>query len=163
MPPPRVHVVGEVALVATSCCQRWFGTLKGHNVTDVKVLPLTSYDSILGMDWLENKNNGKMWIKTMRLKHEGTRITLRGIQTNLDSCTAISATSFQGLISTGEVCRVLELFNASDKTTWVDSTVPPEVQILLQRCTPLFDDPHSLPLHRKYDHHIPPIFRYRTS
>jgi hypothetical protein len=28
---------------------------------------------------------------------------------------------------------------------------------VLQRCTPLFDDPHSLPLHRKYDHHIPLI------
>jgi hypothetical protein len=35
---------------------------QGHKfTTGLKVLPLSSYDIILGMDWLE-KNNEKMWI-----------------------------------------------------------------------------------------------------
>jgi hypothetical protein len=85
----------------------WF--TQGHQfTTDQKILPLNSYDIILGMDWLENQNNGKMWVnwkkKTMRFKHEGNRITLRGVQTSLESCTAISATTLQGLIQSGEVC-----------------------------------------------------------
>jgi hypothetical protein len=52
------------------------------------------------MDWLESRNNEKMWMnwkkKTTRFKHEGARITLRGVQSNLDSCSAISASLLPG-------------------------------------------------------------------
>ena len=52
---------------------------------------------------------GQLKKKTMRLKHEGARITLQGVQPNLEACTAISAATLQCLVPSGEVCQVLEL------------------------------------------------------
>jgi hypothetical protein len=44
------------------------------------------------MDWLDAI--GKMWVdlhkKRMRLKHDGTRITLKDIKNNVSQCTPIS-------------------------------------------------------------------------
>ena len=95
LPTAKVHVAGGGSIDCTKLLPdvQWY--TQGHKfTTDLKVLPLGSYDIILGMDWLESQNNGKMWVnwkkKTMRFKHEGTRITLRGVQTNLEVCTIVS-------------------------------------------------------------------------
>jgi hypothetical protein len=141
----------------------WF--TQGHKfTTDLKVLPLTSYDVILGMDWLESQNNGKMWInwkkKTMRFEHEGGRITLRGVQANLDSCSTISAAKFRGLVNSGEVCQVIELFPLEEHnsdTTDIETQVPTPVQQLLHQYKVLFQEPQTLPPHRTFDHSIPLI------
>jgi hypothetical protein len=109
---------------------------------------------ILGMDWLECQNDGKMWInwkkKTMRFKHQDKRITLRGVQHNIDTCTMISASSMHGLLQSGEACQILELHHIEDATTSLDQAVPAEVQAVLQRYQALFEDAKTLPPHRRY-------------
>jgi hypothetical protein len=112
------------------------------------------------MDWLESQNNGKMWVnwkkKTMRFKHEGTRITLRGVQNSLDSCTAISAATLQGLVQSGDICQLIELSPVTDDT--ISATVeqlPSMVQQVLHKYNALFQEPTTLPPHRKFDHQIP--------
>jgi hypothetical protein len=109
---------------------------------------------ILGMDWLECQNDGKMWInwkkKTMRFKHQGKRITLRGVQHTMDTCTMISASSMHGLLQSVEACQILELHHIEDATTALDQAVLAEVQAVLQRYQALFEDPKTLPPHRRY-------------
>ena len=53
--------------------------------SDLKVLPLSSYDMILGLDWLEAHSPmevhwGQKWIQ---LQHQGTTIHLVGILLDL--------------------------------------------------------------------------------
>jgi predicted aspartyl protease len=54
----------------------------------MRVFALKGYDVILGMDWLESC--GDMWIswekKTIRFRHQGKRITLKGIKDRTSSC-----------------------------------------------------------------------------
>jgi hypothetical protein len=71
MPTGKVSVAGggTISYTKTLPAVTWY-TQVHKFTTDLNFLPLSSYDIILGMDWLENQNNGKMWInwqkKTMR-------------------------------------------------------------------------------------------------
>lgn len=159
MPPARVTVAGGGQLTCNKCIPSLTWYTQGHKfTTDLKILPLSSYDIILGMDWLENQNQGRMWVdwkkKTMRFKHEGQRITLRGVRSNLNSCTSISAKALQGMIQVGEVCNVIELCPMSEVPTPYKE-IPQPVQAVLNVYPHIFDEPKSLPPHRKFDHHIP--------
>jgi hypothetical protein len=76
IPVAQVSVAGGGKILCSQMLPTVTWHTQGHKfTTDLKILPLTAYDIILGMDWLENQNNGKMWInwkrKTMRFKHEG--------------------------------------------------------------------------------------------
>jgi hypothetical protein len=161
MPLSKVSVAGGGTIDCTEVLPSVTWLTQGHQFTnDLKVLPLSSYDIILGMDWLESQNNGKMWVnwkkKTMRFKHEGTRITLRGVQNSLDSCTAISAATLQGLVQSGDICQLIELSPVTDDT--ISATVeqlPSMVQQVLHKYNALFQEPTTLPPHRKFDHQIP--------
>ena len=96
MPLAKVSVAGGGTIECSKFLSEVTWYTQGHKfTTDLKVLPLTSYDIILGMDWLESQNNGKIWVnwkkKTMRFRHEGSRITLRGVQPSAETCTPLSA------------------------------------------------------------------------
>jgi hypothetical protein len=63
--PPQSIPLSKVSVAGggTIDCSvvTWF--TQGHKfMTDLKILPMGSYDMILGMDWLESQNNGKMWV-----------------------------------------------------------------------------------------------------
>jgi hypothetical protein len=68
--------------------------------TPVRVFNIPCYDIILGMDWLDRC--GKMWVdwpkKSMRFRHNGVRITLKGIKNKVTSCKPISSSELQKLI-----------------------------------------------------------------
>jgi hypothetical protein len=127
----------------------------------LKILTLTAYDIILGMDWLESQNNGKMWVnwkkKTMRFKHEGNRITLRGVQPQMDHCQMVSAETLRTLIQKGEVCQMMELHTIETGTANSTEQIPESIQQVIQKYTKLFEEPSSLPPQRKFDHQIPLI------
>lgn len=59
---------------------------------DVRVLDLPCYDMILGMEWLIQFS--PMWvdwrIKNMRIRVNGTKVTLRGIKDNVVVCPVVS-------------------------------------------------------------------------
>jgi hypothetical protein len=158
----KVSVAGGGTL---DCCEELQGVTwytQGQKfTTDLKILPLNSYDIILGMDWLESQNDGKMWVnwkkKSMRFRHEGNKITLRGVQTTTDTCKLVSAQELNSMIHRGEVCQLMELCTTEDAPHQQPPMVPPSVQEVINSYTALFEDPQSLPPRRKFDHHIPLI------
>ena len=97
---------------------------------------------------------GELAEENVRFKHEGSRITLRGVQPTLGTCKAISAATLQGLASSGEICDLIELFLVhEDNKTQHD--ISSKVHQVIQQYSTLFQEPASLPPHRKYEHHIP--------
>jgi hypothetical protein len=80
--PSRFVVENGATMVSDSQVSQLTWCTQGHTfVQDMKVLPLSCYDIILGGDWLEQ--NSPMWVhwrqRRMRFTHNGRRITLHGI------------------------------------------------------------------------------------
>ncbi|WVZ88334.1 LOW QUALITY PROTEIN: hypothetical protein U9M48_034868 [Paspalum notatum var. saurae] len=72
---------------------------QGHTFSHTaRVLPLSCYDLVLGMDWLES--HSPMWIhwkrKLLRFSHAGRRIALKGIKDSLSSCPKIEVRKLRG-------------------------------------------------------------------
>lgn len=72
---------------------------QGHTFsTPARVLDLTHYGMILGMDWLEQYN--PMWVhwkkKKMRFTHQGKRITLVGVKDCTSSCQKLPIQKLKG-------------------------------------------------------------------
>jgi hypothetical protein len=110
IPMAKVSVAGGGTINCDKMLPAVTWYTQGHKfTTELKLLPLTSYDIILGMDWLENQNNGKMWVnwkkKTMRFKHDGTRITLRGVQPNTAVCSPVTVQELAKMIKKGKSVR----------------------------------------------------------
>jgi hypothetical protein len=114
--------------------------------TDAKVLPLGSYDLILGMDWLGN--HSPMWIHwqrhRLRFTHNGKRITLTGVKDNLAHCKKITTKKLKGLIRKNNVVHVLQLA-PSQHHHHINNLEQSELDTVLHNFSDLFQDPKGLP------------------
>jgi hypothetical protein len=107
---------------------------------DLKVLPLSAYDLILGFDWLESFNPMKVhWSdKWMSIPYKGSQVLLCGDAARLP------------------VGTILQLCTIQFTTTpTVVASVPPEIQSLLEEFSVMFVVPTELPPPRACDHSIP--------
>lgn len=130
---------------------------QGHTfTTNARILPLGSYDLILGMDWLEQ--HSPMWVdwkrRKLRFTYQGNRITLKGIKDCTSKCTKLKVNKLKGLLRKGGVDQLVQLTLATDSSP-KDDTPPAKVHELLQSYTHLFQAPTALPPQRPFDHAIP--------
>lgn len=108
--------------------------------SNLKILPLSCFDMIVGMDWLEAFSPMKIhWLQRwMSFPYGGSTAVLRGLSP--------SSQEFQ----------LLQLFLVSEDTTIDQFTeVHPDIQPLLRQYEHIFAEPTKLPPHRDYDHRIP--------
>ena len=91
----------------------------------------------------------------MRFKHEGTRITLRGITANNNYCPTISSAELHQLVEQGAIAQLVALDVSTE--TVVQTEMPKEVKQLLQENEQLFQESTELPPARSFDHAIPLI------
>jgi hypothetical protein len=109
---------------------------------DLPILPLESYDLILGMDGLELRSPMEVhWqSKWLSLPHNGKTMVLQGVTAPSDSDVVIQllAVSLQDNDSPPEA-------------------LPPDIVALLQEFPQVFTVPTSLPPKRSCDHAIPLI------
>jgi hypothetical protein len=155
MTPVRVKVADGQRMISDSLVPslQWSS---GGSVfsTDVRVLDLPCYDMILGMEWLEE--HPQMWLdwkrKKMRFKHNGQRITLRGIRDNTTSCPKLTSKQLKGLVKTGGVAQLIQLTVSELKQP--KEYVPPVIETLVQANDAAFQEPTTLPPHRPFDHRI---------
>jgi hypothetical protein len=120
----------------------------------LRVFELQGYDVILGMDWLEAC--GDMWIswerKTLRFRHDGKRITLRGIKSRTDKCDQISGVQLHKLIRIEAVAQVIQQCPVQEKNQTTE--IPQVVAKVLLDFENCFGEQQELPPHRDFDHHI---------
>ena len=108
----------------------------------MKVIPLSHYDIIVGMDWLETFSPMKVhWKqKWMSIPYQGTSVILQGLVPELPEHSVV------------EVCAVLFTDSAI-----LDLNVPPELAALLHQYEDVFQPPSGLPPSRHCDNEIPLI------
>jgi hypothetical protein len=120
-------------------CAEW--SVQGHNFhSTLRVLPLGSYDMIVGMDWLEAFSPMKVdWLqKWMKIPYGTTHVTLQGLLPQADQSSLF------------QLCHIAESAASSD-----DIELLPPVQHLVEEFSDLFQEPTELPPRRHCDHRIP--------
>lgn len=122
--------------------------------TSFRALPLDCYDVILGIDWLKLHSPMSVdWTaKWLRIPHNGTQVTLKGIQPDTQKCPPISTKQLQNWEMIDDVVHCLLVCFVADLP---ESACIPAMQPLLQQFSELFEKPKGLPPQRPFDHAIP--------
>lgn len=110
--------------------------------SDLKILPLSSYDMILGLDWLEEYSPMKVdWKnKWMSIPYNGSSILL---------CREIDVLPVGTIVQLSVVDSLVSNSPSGD--------LPATVQQLIEEFAQIFEVPIELPPVRACDHAIPPI------
>uniref|UniRef100_A0ACD5XQA4 Uncharacterized protein n=1 Tax=Avena sativa TaxID=4498 RepID=A0ACD5XQA4_AVESA len=140
--PLLVKVAGGAVLQCTEQIPNCTWSSNGHEFTDsFCILPLKSYDGIIGLDWL-TKNSPMIthwdmnWIAVHR---DGEFLVLHG----------------EGEMEVTHA--IIELHIAEEETKLDKPEHPPGIQNLLDQFAAVFEEPTGLPPSRQYDHRIPLI------
>jgi hypothetical protein len=109
--------------------------------SNLKIIQLTHYDLILGMDWLSS--HSPMWVhwedKWLIIPYQGSTIKLCGMGVQDMQCTVMEVSSLESL---------------TDKDQAIVHKLPAELQQLLTQYADIFEVPHGLPPPRECDHRI---------
>ena len=141
--PVTVKVADGGVLQCSSQCVGLQWETQGCTFTsDVKVLHLQHYDMIIGMDWLEAFSPMKVdWKnKWLVLPYHGSHALLQGV---------VPA------VPEGSIVAVTAVLVVDGKAVQLD--VPPEMQLLLEQFSEVFQPPSGMPPPRFCDHVIPLI------
>jgi hypothetical protein len=129
---------------------------QGHTLlTDLRVLDLDAYDSILGMDWLDAHSpmNCQWKEKSISFDHNGQWITLQGLTAaSIPAPTPMDLSLLQQMEAHNEIWAMAVLEQLPDGSS--DTTVPAEIRIILTEFSDVFAEPEGLPPRRQYDHAI---------
>lgn len=122
---------------------------------NLKILPLTYYDIILGMDWLSPNSPMKIhWHEQwMTFQTANKRIVLHGLQSDLSILDTISVPQLLHMDVVDEIWCILELPAVSELVP--KRTLPSDIHNLIQEFANIFDKPTSLPPLRSHCHSIP--------
>uniref|UniRef100_A0ACD6ARB6 Uncharacterized protein n=1 Tax=Avena sativa TaxID=4498 RepID=A0ACD6ARB6_AVESA len=115
--------------------------------TTFKILPLGSYDIILGFDWLSSHSpmNVHWGEQKMNFQLGGRTISLSGAHSDPLQCSQVSADQLQTLLQKSRVARVIHLSLMQPDQDKVDMTFPAPVLPLMTEYRTLFEEPQGLP------------------
>ena len=137
----NVKIANGHLMQCTSALLQCQFSLYGHSFQhDLRILPLDSYDLILGMDWLELYSPMHVhWpAKWISLSYAGTSIVLHGltVRTTVDMVFQLVTSDYP-------------------ESSGSDSPLPPDIEALLAEFPAVFSTPSGLPPARPCDHIIP--------
>lgn len=118
-------------------------TIQQYQFThNLKILPLTQYDIIIGMDWLQRFSPMKVdWLhRWLLILHKGTSVKLQG-------------TIPEDVVHDQEL--LVQIFSLSSDEAALVVQLPPEISALLTEFPSLVTPPHTLPPRRNCDNKIP--------
>jgi hypothetical protein len=125
--------------------------------TDLKILPLGSFNAILGMDWLEEHNPDIDWVKkTLHIHQPQGTIQLQGHKQDVIQCSAISVSELSNICRQGSAAHLIHLYSL-DGQVHMEELVPDKIQNILTQFPDVFATPTTLPPQHACDHNIPLI------
>lgn len=142
-PAVQVQVANGTVLQCDSYIPAATWSVQGYSFTsDLKLLPLSAYDMILGLDWLSSFSPMQVhWQqKWIAIPYNGAQVMLFGDVLDLP---------------VGSVVKLSLIQLASDASCSNESELPPELSELLTEFSTLFQPPTKLPPRRECDHSIP--------
>lgn len=142
-PLPKTLSVQVADGARLQCTQQLVGavwSLSGYEFqTNLHVLPLQTYDMIIGMDWLQLCSPMMVhWIESwVIIPYKGSQVKICGLQP-----------------SQGSIIELCQLSDLPDKDQSILAKLSGELQSLIQKYQSVFDVASGLPPPRDCDHHI---------
>jgi hypothetical protein len=120
----------------------------------MRVLEITTYDAILGYDWLKSHNPMVChWeLKTMQFQEAGKPVYLHGVPSEQLSVGTMSPEQFIKMQKGNDIwaLAMVQYNNIPDT-----AATPPEISEVLEEFKDIFEEPSQLPPHIDYAHYIP--------
>jgi len=156
IPPLQVGVANEQYLLCPAMCKDFSWSLLGETfTTDVMLVTLGNYDMVLGIQWLASLGPILWDFEKLRMefKKDGRRVVLRGTQkTDMEW---LGSKKLQQTMHKASQLFALQVQPVNPAVEGCSkTTVPPEVQGLLNAFEDVFEEPRSMPPHRELDHKI---------
>lgn len=154
--PVQVRVANGEILQCTHelpDCPVW---ISGHAFKiSLKILPLSCYDVILGIDWLASHSPMEVdWKqKWLSFSYMGERVLLQGINPHIVNCDPVNKPELSALVHQDKLWCMIELQVVQGQED--NQEKPKEVQLLIEEFSELFEPPTELPPKRATDHSIP--------
>jgi len=121
-----------------------------------KILPIDSYDAILGMDWLGKHSPMQIhWTeKWLEFQHKGKLVKVQGIPPQAQVGSPISQNQLEAMEKQGSVLCCVQLNSVSGEQT-PETSIPAEIHELIYQYSDIFQPIPGLPPKREGDHTIP--------
>lgn len=157
LPPVSVRVTNGQRLHCNSMVHKLAWQVPGHTFhTDLRVLELSAYDGVLGMDWLgaHSPMNCHWLEKTIAFVTEGKQVQLQGVKTSdLPPISELDAYELHRMEVANDIwMAALVTVEPPDKES--ETPAPPNIQKILHEFDDVFAEPTALPPCRQYDHSI---------
>lgn len=155
--PVQVRVVNGNLLQCTHELPNQMWNLQGITFTNTfKIMSLSSYDVVLGMDWLESNipmeiHWGEKWLQ---IKHKGKPVRIQGIQPQAIVGPPVTPNQLDEMIKQDFVLYYVQL-NSIAASESEGNTLPEEIQTPIDKYSSLFQPLPGLPPKRDGDHTIP--------
>jgi hypothetical protein len=128
---------------------------------DARVLDITTYDLILGMDWLElySPMTCDWLLKWIEFDYQGQRVKLQGLlPIESETLSEISGEQVHKLAKGNDIWALVAVFaeqvDITKQEPYLVNGIPGAVQEVIHANADLFEAPHTLPPSREFDHSI---------
>ena len=116
--------------------QLW--AVQGHTFcTTMKIIPLSGYDVILEMDWLESNSPMEIhWVERwLQFQYQGQLIKLQGLTSGVTISPPVSQSQLQAFDKNDSILYVVQLQSTPSPDSIADSedSLPEDLQQLLQQ------------------------------
>uniref|UniRef100_A0A453TCQ7 Uncharacterized protein n=1 Tax=Aegilops tauschii subsp. strangulata TaxID=200361 RepID=A0A453TCQ7_AEGTS len=157
LPAVIVRVANGQRLHCNKIVHQLAWQVPGHTFhTDLRVLPLSAYDGVLGIDWLSAHSPMLChWqLKTIQFNVNGKTVHLQGVKSSdLRRISELDAYELHRMEVANDIwTAALVTVERTDKTQ--PEPVPPNIQKVLSEFEDVFAEPTTLPPRRQYDHGI---------
>lgn len=158
--PVQVRVANGAEILCAYELPDLLWAIQGHTFKcSFKIIPLGCYDVIFGMNWLSVYSPMQIyWAdKWLQFNHEGNAVKLQGIQPHTTWGSPISATQLQAMYKTDVVLHLVELHSVEEpsEVPVAVEPIPPAIQEIIDKFSPIFQPLRHLPSPRPRDHTIP--------
>lgn len=120
------------------------------------VLPIQTYDIILGIDWMYNLSpvTLDLPLRLLTVHHKGKAITLTDHMIPPEKCVLESAEMIK-LLEKSVLGYIIQIHNVESEEVSTSHPIPTEIETLLQEFQSVTKEPTGLPPVRDCDHAIP--------
>lgn len=157
LPPVSVRVANGHRLHCDRIVRKLAWQVPDHTFhTDLRVLQLSAYDGVLGMDWLgaHSPMNCHWLEKTIAIETEGKQVQLQGVKTtDLPPISELDAYELHRMEVANDIWTAA-LVAVESQSKAPPAPVPPKIQEVLHEYADVFSEPKALPPRRQYDHGI---------
>ncbi|WVZ51461.1 hypothetical protein U9M48_002607 [Paspalum notatum var. saurae] len=153
--PTKVQLANGTEMISDQIANDIDWWCQGHTFhTPMRVLPLGSYDAILGYDWLaaHSPMNCDWNNRTMTFMHHNDSVTLEGVP---PPKMQLSTMHVEQLVKWSKGIDIWAYALVQTEAPSDNSPAPEVISTLLDEFSDVFATPTTLPPHRVHDHTIP--------